>query len=141
MAESKAQMEAIVRQLGYEPDDNYLLAYNRLNNVAKAGIYILLQQPWIGLAMSEKEHVIIFTPEAIVIHRLKKNGQTQVFPANEIENFRVRDGANKSVVIEFTHGSDSFSYYSYKDFSMRNKYVAENLAKLTANNFGGYAKD
>ncbi len=65
MAESKAQMEAIVRQLGYEPDDNYLLAYNRLNNVAKAGIYILLQQPWIGLAMSEKEHVIIFTRQIL----------------------------------------------------------------------------
>lgn len=139
LAESKAQMEAIVRQLGYEPNGNYLLAYNRLNNVAKTGIFLLLQQPWMGLAMTEKAHVIIFTPAVLVIHRLKKNGLTQVFPASEIEDFRVRDGVNHSTVIDFKHGGNAFSFYTYKDFSMRLKYAAENLAQLTASHFMGYA--
>lgn len=141
LGESKAQMEAIVRQLGYEPDGNYLLAYNRLNNVAKTGAYLLFNPPFLGLAMAEKAHVIIFTPEALIIHRLKKKGLTQVFPAGEIQDFRARDGANHSTVIDFKHGGDAFSFYSYKDFSVRYKYAAENLAQLTANRFMGYAKE
>ncbi|WP_390410486.1 hypothetical protein [Lacticaseibacillus jixiensis] len=141
LSESQDQMEAIVRALGYEPDGNYLLAYNRLNNVAKTGAWLFFKPPLLDLALAaEKRHVIIFTPEALVIHRLKKNGLTQVFSANEITDFQVRDGANKSIVIDFTHGGNKFSFYTYKDFSMRLKYAANNLVQLSASHFMGYAK-
>lgn len=140
LGENKEQMEAIVRQLGYEPDGNFLLAYNRMSTGAKVAVNIFLQQPWIGTGIAEKQHLIIFTPDKIVVHRLKKNGATTIYPASEITNFTVRDGANKSTVFEFTHGTDKLSFYSYKDFSVRYKYVAENLAQLTANHFVGYAQ-
>jgi hypothetical protein len=139
LTENQQQMEDLVRQLGYEPSHNYLLVFKRMNNGAKVAVNLLLRIPSLGTSLVEKRHLLVFTPRGIVVHRLKKNGITEVCEASKVKNFRVRDGANNSVVIDFDYEGESFSFYSYKDFSMRMKYVAENLAALSANNFMGYA--
>lgn len=140
LGDSRNDVEALVQSLGYPVDGNFILAYQRMNTGAKLAANILLRVPSMGTNLVEKQYLVIFSLNNLVLHRLKKNGETQVIPANEITDFQYRDGANNSIVFEFKYGGASFSFYSYKDFSFRLKYIANNLAQLMSSRFLGYAK-
>lgn len=141
LTENQQQMETLVQQLGYEPSHNYLVVYKRMSSGAKVAAHLLLRIPSLGTSLVEKRYLLVFTSREIVIHCLKKNGATTVCGASEIKNFRTRDGVNNSVVIDFDYHGESFSFYSYKDFSMRMKYAAENLKALSTNSFMGYVHE
>ncbi|WP_407894802.1 hypothetical protein [Lacticaseibacillus sp. N501-2] len=138
--DSRKGVEALVQSLGYDLDGNFILAYHRMNNVAKVAVNILFRVPSMGTSAVEKQYLVIFSPERLVLHQMSKNGETRVLQAQDIEDFHYRDGANHSLVFEFRYHDEAFSFYTYQDFSFKLKYIGDNVAQLVASDFLGYAK-
>lgn len=139
LSNSKQQMEDVVRTLGVEPDANYLLVYNRMNRAAKVAANLLLRTPSTVTGQVEKQHCMVFTPDQIIVRRLTKHPETTLYSASAITNFTYRDGEDDALIIDFDCNNEHLSFYTHKDFTMRMKYIAENLQVLLNNNFLGYA--
>ncbi|WP_179394831.1 hypothetical protein [Lacticaseibacillus absianus] len=135
---NEQEMQALVRDLGVEPDGNFLLAQHH-NSAGKSIATELLGGTYLN-ARSEQPFAVVFAPDAIITQRLKDD-QVHRYPRAEVEHFTVRDGAEESVVFDFDWQGEHLSFYANKDASMRLRYVADNLRQLLANDFGHYAQD
>lgn len=140
LGDRQKDVEALVKSLGFEVNGNFILAYRRMNTPAKVATNLLLRVPSIGTNLVEKQYLIIFSADKLAIHRMKKDGETTIMSVHDIKEFNYRDGANNSIVFEFNYQNEKFSFYTYKDFSFRMKYIAENLNQLIASHFLGYTK-
>ncbi|WP_125703509.1 hypothetical protein [Lacticaseibacillus daqingensis] len=138
LAPNEEEMKDRVRALGIEPNENFLMAHHH-NSVAK-GVAMNLVGGNLLTAHSEQPFLLVFTPEAIVAQRLKDD-QVSRYAHDDVTNFKLRDGADEALVIDFDHQGTHVSFYAHKDAAMRLKYVATNLRVLLANQFCGYATD
>lgn len=111
-----------------------------MSTSAKVATNILLKLPSLATGIVEKQFILIFTSKELILYRNNKNGETKILNNNEISDFTIRDGMNKSLVIEFIYKNEKFSFYTYKDFSALMQYVADNLVSLQNNNFYGLLK-
>lgn len=137
LVQNESQMQDLVRALGVEPEANFLYARHH-NGAGKAFALDLLGPS--ATAASEPAFLLVFTPAEIIAQRLS-NQRVHRYARAAMTNFKVRDGAQNSVVIDFDHAGEHVSFYADMGASMRLQYVADNLAALMANHFLGYATD
>lgn len=136
---NKNQIGELLLKRNITPEDNYILAYSKMNTAGKLASWILLTAPAsVVTNFFEKPYCLVFLKDEIVAIELFGKKSTILFKKNKIENFSITNGVNSSLIIEFEYNKEKKSFYSYKDASMRISYSAENITKLMNQSWKGY---
>lgn len=145
-AENAEEMENFVRHCGVKPDKNYLYAHKKASRALEAAWDLTSPDYQYG-AFFEKPHVLVFTPEKLIIQKIDDtfgkgeygHGALRI-PCKEISNFDTYT-ADGNHYVSFTYQEKAFEYYLAENFGGTASYDPINYEHLLSNHFYGLLKN